>query len=156
MNKQVYEVTQDGLEDLKSELRNIKEVLIPANVEALVAARGQGDLSENADYDAAREEQARLDQRVKELEAYIKNAKIIENVVSDVVVTGSKVNITYLDLNKTFDYQIVGTIQASPIEGKISNEAPLGKGLLGKKAGEVVLIQSETGKDHQVRINSIK
>lgn len=156
MNKQVYEVTQDGLEDLKAELRNIKEVLIPANVEALVAARGQGDLSENADYDAAREEQARLDQRVKELEAYIKNAKIIENVVSDVVVTGSKVNITYLDLNKTFDYQIVGTIQASPIEGKISNEAPLGKGLLGKKAGEVVLIQSETGKDHQVRINSIK
>ncbi|MGM9971904.1 MAG: transcription elongation factor GreA [Anaeroplasmataceae bacterium] len=156
MNKQVYEVTQEGLEELKAELRHIKDELIPANIEALVAARAQGDLSENADYDAARDEQARLDARVKQLEEYIKNAKIIEKSDLNVISTGSHVNVTYIGLNQTFDYQIVGTIQASPLDGKISNEAPLGKAIIGHKPGDVVTVITETGKEHKVRINSIK
>lgn len=155
MNKQVYELTEEGLEELKAELRNIKDVLIPANVEALQAARSQGDLSENADYDAARDEQARLAAREKQLEEYIKNAKVIVKSNTNVINTGSHVNVTYLAMNKTFDYQIVGTIQANPLQGKISNEAPLGKILLGHKAGDVVTVVTETGKEHKVKINSI-
>lgn len=153
--KKIIEITEEGYAEVEKEYQNLKDVLIPANIQALQDARSQGDLSENADYDAARDEQARLDARLKELEYIKKNHKIIEVDKSKKVSIGKNVNITYLDINKTFDFSIVGTIEADPINGKISSESPLGKALIGAKKGDTVTVVSESGKESRVLINSV-
>ncbi len=153
--KKIIEITTEGYAEVEKEYQNLKDVLIPANIQALQDARSQGDLSENADYDAARDEQARLDARLKELEYIKKNHKIIEVDKSKKVSIGKNVNITYLDINKTFDFSIVGTIEADPINGKISSESPLGKALIGAKKGDTVTVVSESGKESRVLINSV-
>jgi transcription elongation factor GreA len=153
--KKIIEITEEGYAEVEKEYQNLKDVLIPANIQALQDARSQGDLSENADYDAARDEQARLDARLKELEYIKKNHKIIEVDKSKKVSIGKNVNITYLDINKTFDFAIVGTIEADPINGKISSESPLGKALIGAKKGDTVTVVSESGKESRVLINSV-
>ena len=153
--KKIIEITEEGYAAIEAEYKNLKDVLIPANIQALQDARSQGDLSENADYDAARDEQARLDARVKEIENIIKNHKIIEVDKTKKVSIGKNVNITYVDLDKTFDFTIVGTIEADPINGKISSESPLGKALMGAKKGDTVTVVSESGKESRVTINSV-
>ena len=153
--KKIIEITEEGYAAIEAEYKNLKDVLIPANIQALQDARSQGDLSENADYDAARDEQARLDARVKEIENIIKNHKIIEVDKTKKVSIGKNVNITYVDLDKTFDFTIVGTIEADPINGKISSESPLGKSLMGAKKGDTVTVVSESGKESRVTINSV-
>ena len=153
--KKIIEITEEGYAAIEAEYKNVKDVLIPANIQALQDARSQGDLSENADYDAARDEQARLDARVKEIENIIKNHKIIEVDKTKKVSIGKNVNITYVDLDKTFDFTIVGTIEADPINGKISSESPLGKALMGAKKGDTVTVVSESGKESRVTINSV-
>ncbi len=153
--KKIIEITEEGYAEVEKEYQNLKDVLIPANIQALQDARSQGDLSENADYDAARDEQARLDARLKELEYIKKNHKIIEVDKSKKVSIGKNVNITYIDLNKTYDFAIVGTIEADPINGKISSESPLGKALIGAKKGDIVTVVSESGKESRVQINSV-
>ncbi len=154
--KQVFELTQEGKEALEAELAHLKDVERPANIQALQDARGQGDLSENADYDAAREDQRRIEGRIVELENILKNVKIIEKSKSSKVTTGKHVTITYVALGKTFEYDIVGTIEADPMNNKISNESPLGKTLMGRKAGETVTVVSESGKEFKVSIDSVK
>jgi len=153
--KKIIEITEEGYAAVLAEYQNLKDVLIPANIQALQDARSQGDLSENADYDAARDEQARLNARSLELENIIKNHKIIEVDKSKKVSIGKNVNITYVDLDKTFDFAIVGTIEADPINGKISSESPLGKALMGAKKGDTVTVVSESGKESRVLINSV-
>ncbi len=153
--KKIIEITEEGYAAVLAEYNNLKDVLIPANIQALQDARSQGDLSENADYDAARDEQARLNARSLELENIIKNHKIIEVDKSKKVSIGKNVNITYVDLDKTFDFAIVGTIEADPINGKISSESPLGKALMGAKKGDTVTVVSESGKESRVLINSV-
>ncbi|MCR5705545.1 MAG: transcription elongation factor GreA [Acholeplasmatales bacterium] len=153
--KKIIEITEEGYAAVLAEYQNLKDVLIPANIQALQDARSQGDLSENADYDAARDEQARLNARSLELENIIKNHKIIEVDKSKKVSIGKNVNITYVDLGKTFDFAIVGTIEADPINGKISSESPLGKALMGAKKGDTVTVVSESGKESRVLINSV-
>jgi transcription elongation factor GreA len=153
--KKIIEITEEGYAAVLAEYNNLKDVLIPANIQALQDARSQGDLSENADYDAARDEQARLNARSLELENIIKNHKIIEVDKSKKVSIGKNVNITYVDLGKTFDFAIVGTIEADPINGKISSESPLGKALMGAKKGDTVTVVSESGKESRVLINSV-
>ena len=153
--KKIIEITEEGYAAVLAEYNNLKDVLIPANIQALQDARSQGDLSENADYDAARDEQARLNARSLELENIIKNHKIIEVDKSKKVSIGKNVNITYVDLDKTFDFAIVGTIEADPINGKISSESPLGKALMGVKKGDTVTVVSESGKESRVLINSV-
>ena len=153
--KKIIEITEEGYAAVLAEYNNLKDVLIPANIQALQDARSQGDLSENADYDAARDEQARLNARSLELENIIKNHKIIEVDKSKKVSIGKNVNITYVDLGKTFDFAIVGTIEADPINGKISSESPLGKALMGAKKGDTVTAVSESGKESRVLINSV-
>ena len=153
--KKIIEITEEGYKAVEEEYANLKDVLIPANIQALQDARSQGDLSENADYDAARDEQARLDARLKELEYIKKNHKIIEVDKSKKVSIGKMVNITYVDLGKTFDFAIVGTIEADPINGKVSSESPLGKALIGAKKGDTVTVVSESGKESRVLINSV-
>ena len=153
--KKIIEITEEGYAAVLAEYNNLKDVLIPANIQALQDARSQGDLSENADYDAARDEQARLNARSLELENIIKNHKIIEVDKSKKVSIGKNVNITYVDLDKTFDFAIVGTIEADPINGKISSESPLGKALMGAKKCDTVTVVSESGKESRVLINSV-
>ena len=153
--KKIIEITEEGYAAVLAEYNNLKDVLIPANIQALQDARSQGDLSENADYDAAKDEQARLNARSLELENIIKNHKIIEVDKSKKVSIGKNVNITYVDLGKTFDFAIVCTIEADPINGKISSESPLGKALMGAKKGDTVTVVSESGKESRVLINSV-
>ena len=156
MKEQIYELTIQGKEDLEKELEHLKSVERPANIEALKEARAQGDLSENADYDAAREEQRRIEGRIFEIETILKNAKIIEISRNNEVSTGRKVKLVYTHLNREFTYDVVGTIEADPFKGKISNTSPLGKALLGHKEGDVISFTTESGKTQEVKILTIE
>ena len=151
--KKIY-LTQQGFEELKSELDNLINVKRPANIQAIKEARALGDLSENADYDAARNEQAQVEARIKELEYMIEHAVIIEEAPKDVVGLGSTVEIEYVGDDDTDEYKIVGSLEADPFENKISDESPIGKALSGKKVGDVVKVPSPNG-DYDVKIVKI-
>lgn len=148
-------LTQEGLDELKKELDELKLVKRPEVINALKDARAQGDLSENAEYDAARTEQAIVESRIKELEVMLDNAKVITKTKSDVVALGSKVTLKYIEEDEEEEYTIVGSKEADPFENKISNESPIAKAILGLKAGETVSVDSPNGK-YDVKIISIK
>ena len=153
-DKELY-VTEEGLEEIKKELEELKLVKRPEVISALKDARAQGDLSENAEYDAARTEQAVVESRIKELEVMLERAVVIEKVNTDVVSIGTKVTIEYVDDEDQEEYSIVGSTEADPFENKISNESPIAKAILGKKAGETVSVESPNG-SYDVKIISIK
>ena len=138
-----FYVTQEGLEKLQAELDNLIHVVRQEVIVELQEARAQGDLSENADYDAARDHQARVEAKIKELEAQIKNAEIIEEDSSGnkAVRLGSKVTVRELPDGSPADYSIVGTIEADPFTGKISNDSPFAQAIMDKKAGDVVTVR---------------
>ena len=123
--------------------------------QALKEAREQGDLSENADYDAARDEQARIEGRIKEIEAILKNYEIIKEDTTNKVNIGKTVVIKVADLEDT-TYTIVGSLEADPLNGKISNESPIGKGIIGCKKGQTVTVKTETGHEIKVVIVDVK
>jgi transcription elongation factor GreA len=152
--KKVY-LTQEGYNELKEELNLLINVKRPENIKAIKEARSLGDLSENADYDAARNEQAELESRIKKLESILENVSIIEHVDKDKVGLGSTVTIKYLSDNTEDEYKIVGSQEADPFQSKISNESPIAKALLNKKVGEIATVESPTG-SYQVEITSIK
>lgn len=152
---QEYFITKKGLEELKSELENLKTVVRPEVINSIKEARAQGDLSENAEYHAAREKQGQIEARIKELEYLIENGTIIEEGDSSEVRIGSTVEIKYIDDDDTDEYEIVGSTEADPFENKISNESPIAKAILGKKAGETVSVESPNG-SYDVKIISIK
>ncbi len=142
MNKKVY-VTKEGLEELKREHDQIIGQKRPELVERLAAARDMGDLSENAEYHAAREELAFLDGRIDEIEEMLKLAVIIKDQPSAThtqVKLGS--NITMKSNGKQYSYTLVGELEADPAEKRISHESPLGKALIGKKVGEQVEVKA--------------
>lgn len=154
--KKLYELTQAGVDNLKAELTDLKDVKRQENLEALKEARAQGDLSENADYDAARNEQARIEARILEIETILKNVKIIKSTDdSSAVNIGKIVELRFIEKNKVEKYHLVGTIEADPRDNKISIESPLGKSIKGKEAGDVVTVKSETGRSFNVEIVSI-
>lgn len=154
--KKVYELTQAGLDQLKDELKELVEVKRKENLEAIKEARAQGDLSENADYDAARNEQARIEARIAEIKEIIKNVKIIKtNDDSSVVNIGKEVVLYFIDKDKEATYQLVGTIEANPKNGKISIDSPLGKAIRNKEEGDTVTVKSETGKSFNVVIKKV-
>ncbi len=133
-------VTAEGLENLKKELE-YKETTEKMRVaEQLKFAISQGDLSENAEYDAAKNDQAALEQRINELREMINNAVIVDEVSDDKVGFGSNVMVTDMDDPDADpeEYLIVGTVESNPMEGKISNESPIGKALFGAKKGQIV------------------
>ena len=142
--KEIY-VTTEGLEQMKSELEELIQVKRPEIIKALKEARALGDLSENAEYDAARQEQAQTEARIKELEAMIENAVIIENVDTNEVSIGTRVTIEYVDDDDTEEYSIVGVKEADPFNNKISNESPIARAILGKKIGDIVSVDSPNG-----------
>lgn len=152
--KAIY-LTKKGLEELKAELEDLINVKRPANIIAIKEARSLGDLSENADYDAARNEQAQIEGRIQKLEKMIENAVVIEETAKDEVGIGSTVLISYIDDDDDDEYQIVGSQEADPFAGKISNESPIAKALLNKKVGDIVTVESPNG-SYQVKITEIK
>ena len=139
--KKQYHLTQEGQVELQNEL---DELIAKRSdiAEKIANARDYGDLSENAEYDAAREEQGMLETRVAELEDILKNADIIKPSKSSTVKVGS---IVELKNGKNVTYQVVGPVEADPLEGKISNESPIGSALMGKKVGDKVTITTPKG-----------
>ena len=154
-NKEPVYLTQKGLEEIKAELDELINVKRPANIQSIKEARALGDLSENADYDAARNEQAVLEDRIKKLEKMLENYEIIDETKKDRVALGTTVCIKYIDDDETDEYMIVGSQEADPFASKISNESPIAKALMNHKAGEVVTVESPNG-SYQVEITEIK
>ena len=147
-------LTQDGLDELKKELDELIQVRRPEIINALKDARAQGDLSENAEYDAARNDQAIVESRIRELEAMIEKAVVITKVDTDVVSIGTKVTLEYVDDEEEEEYSIVGSSEADPFANKISNESPIAKAIMGLKVGSVVSVDSPNGK-YDVKILAI-
>lgn len=156
MNNKVY-LTNEGFLEIEEELNYLKDVKRPEVIKALKDARALGDLSENADYDAARNEQAQVEGRIKELEILLEKAELIEKKDTDKVGLGTTVIIKYIDEEdeEIEEYSIVGSKEADPAKNKISNESPLAKGLMGHKAGEVCTVESPNG-NYQVELMEIK
>lgn len=148
-------LTKEGLAEIKKELAELINVKRPANLKAIKEARALGDLSENADYDAAKNDQAELEGRIKKLEKMLENYEIIENKSSDKVGLGSTVEIKYVDDDEIDEYKIVGSQEADPFMSKISNESPIAKALLNKKVGDVVEVESPNGV-YKIEITEIK
>lgn len=153
-NAKDFYVTEVGLEEMKKELEYLKLEKRPEVINALKDARAQGDLSENAEYDAARTEQAQVEGKIQELEALIEKAVIIKEVKTDKVTIGTNVKIEYLDDHEMERYSIVGSKEADPFSNKISNESPIAKAILGASVGSVVTVDSPNGK-YDVKIIEI-
>lgn len=140
---EVFELTRDGEQKLKDELDRLKTVDRVQIREAIKEAREQGDLSENADYSSAREQQANIEARILEIENILKHAKILDV---------TKVKVKYLDKNKILTYEIVGTIEADPFAGKISNDSPLGKAVVSRNVNDIFYITTENGKELRLQL----
>ena len=138
-------LTSEGFLELETELNNLKTVERPRIIEAIKEARAQGDLSENADYDAARDEQAKIEARITELEYKLENAKIIEKASGDVVAVGTTVTVKYVDDDDEEEYSIVGSMEADPFENKISNESPIGRAIMNRRVGDIISVESPNG-----------
>lgn len=152
-DKNIY-MTEEGLEEIKKELEELKLVKRPEVINSLKDARAQGDLSENAEYDAARTEQAIVEARIKELEVMIEQAVVIKKTATDSVSIGSKVTLEYVDDDEQEEYSIVGSKEADPFQNKISNESPIALAIMGKKVGNTVSVESPNGK-YDVKIVAI-
>ena len=152
MATEKIELTKEGEAKLTKELRHLIDIDRPEVLEQLAAARAQGDLSENADYDAARNKQAEVEARIKEIENILANAKIIDEKkqASKLVALGSTVEIKDLSDNTKATYTIVGTVEANPTKGLISNVSPLGKAIVGKKVGDVCVVR--VAREYKVEI----
>ena len=153
-HKEVY-LTQEGLDKVKEELKTLKTINRPEIIRAIKEARALGDLSENADYHAAREEQAELEARIQDLEVMVENAVIISESQFNDVRIGATVTIEYVDDNEVEEYKIVGRKEADPSEYRISNESPIAKAITGHKKGDVVTVDSPNGK-YDIKIIDIK
>jgi transcription elongation factor GreA len=150
-------VTAEGLEKLKEELDYLVTKKRKEVVERLKVARAHGDLSENSEYDAAKDEQAFVESRIQQLEEAIKNAKLIDSsqINGDRVSVGKTVVFEELPDGEQEEYTIVGSTESDPLSGKISNDSPMAKGLLGKKVGDKVSIQTPGG-DMEVKIVDVR
>ena len=154
MEEKFY-VTEEGLDELKKQLDELIHVTRNEVIEELKAARAQGDLSENADYDAARDHQARVESKIKELEYQIKNAEIIKDKKAGKTVRiGSTVDIQEMDTKNKLTYKIVGSVEADPLNGLLSNVTPLAEAIIDMKVGDVVTVNVE--KPYEVKILNIK
>lgn len=140
--KKQYQITSEGKKELEAELEALKSRRGDV-ADKIAEARDFGDLSENAEYDAAREEQGLLETRIADIEDIINNADIIKSAGKSAIALGSKVSLTLG--KKTFEYTIVGPVEANPLEGKISNESPIGEALFGKKVGDDAVITTPKG-----------
>ena len=137
----------EGLKKLEDELENLKVVRRKEVSQKIKEAREQGDLSENAEYDAAKDEQRDIEARIEELEKILKNAEVVveEEADLDKVSIGCSVKILDCEFDEELEYKIVGSTEANSLKGKISNESPVGKALLGKQVGDTVTVETPAG-----------
>ena len=142
--KEIY-LTSEGFLKLEEELDDLKKNKRPEIITAIKEARALGDLSENAEYSSARDNQAKIEARIKEIEFTLEHATIIENSNDGQVRVGSVVTIKYEEDDEEEEYTIVGTNEADPFENKISNESPIAVAVLGKKEGDTVSVESPNG-----------
>ncbi len=149
-------LTLSGIERLKKEREDLVNIERPRVIEELQAARAQGDLSENADYDAARDKQAALEARIKEIDSMLQHAEIINEDDTDVAVVKPGTTVTLLDLadNEEGVYTIVGSFETDPKHGKISNESPLAKAIISHGVNEIVTVAVE--EPYEVKILKIE
>lgn len=151
-------LTVKGAEKLRAELEELKTVIRPRIIQAIATAREHGDLKENAEYHAAREQQSFAEGRIKEIEAKLSNAQVIDVTKLDPngkVVFGATVEIEDLDSEKTVTYQIVGEDEANIKEGRISIGSPIARALIGKETGDVVTVKAPSG-DVEYEIISVE
>ena len=154
MAKEEILLTAAGFAELEEELNDLRVNKRAENVQAIKEARSHGDLSENSEYDAARDEQAKIEARIQELEYKLEHATIIDNADKSIVNVGCDVTILYVDDEEEDVYSIVGSLEADPFENKISNESPIGSAIIGKKVGDVVDVNAN-GSSYQVKILKI-
>ena len=142
-----FKMSQERYDELKKELDYSKTTRADEIAELIKEARGFGDLSENSEYDEAKNEQGKLYSKIAELKALIEKAEIIEKQDMDkgVVALSSRIKLLDVDENEELEYQIVGSQEANPMSGRISDESPIGRGLLGHKVGETVTIDAPAG-----------
>ena len=140
-------LTYEGLKKLEDELENLKVVRRKEVSQKIKEAREQGDLSQNAEYDAAKDEQRDIEARIEELEKILKNAEVVveEEADLDKVSIGCSVKILDCEFDEELEYKIVGSTEANSLKGKISNESPVGKALLGKQVGDTVTVETPAG-----------
>lgn len=140
-------LTYQGLKKLEDELQDLKVNKRKEVAQKIKEAREQGDLSENAEYDAAKDEQRDIEARIEELEKILKNAEVVveEEAAIDTVNIGCKVKIFDCEFNEELEYKIVGSTEANSLKGKISNESPVGRALIGKTVGDEVIVDTQVG-----------
>jgi transcription elongation factor GreA len=157
MPKEVM-LTPQGLEDLKTKIDFLRNERRQEVAERIKEARSFGDISENSEYDDAKNEQAMLEKQIAELEDKLRAATVIDedSVSTDVVSVGSMVHVKDQKTDKSVKYRIVGSSEANPTENKLSNESPVGKALLGKKRGEIVSVPVPRGPQRQLKITKIE
>lgn len=148
-------ITEEGLKELKEELEDLTTNVRPEVINAIKEARALGDLSENAEYHAAKDKQSVVEARIRELEYLIENAIVIKEGDSSEVRIGSTVEIKYIDDNEVEEYKIVGSTEADPFENKISNSSPIAQAIIGKKVNDIASVESPNG-NYEVQIISIK
>ena len=143
----VIKITDDGLKKLEEELEYLKTTGRADIAEKIKVARGYGDLSENSEYDEAKNEQAKIEARIVEIEAMLKNVEIISGVkgAAKTVVVGVKVKVLDEQYGDECEYRVVGSTEADPLNGKISDESPVGRAILGKKIGDEVIAETPGG-----------
>lgn len=140
-------LTYEGLKKLEDELQDLKVVRRKEVSQKIKEAREQGDLSENAEYDAAKDEQRDIEARIEEIEKILKNVEVVDEdeVDLDKVSIGCRVKVLDVTYNEEMEFKLVGSTEASSLKGKISNESPVGKALIGAKIGDVVTVETQAG-----------
>jgi len=140
-------LTQAGLDKLEEELKELKVIRRKDVAQKIKEARGQGDLSENAEYDAAKEEQAEIEARIVVIENMLRNAEVIaeDELNSNFVSLGNKIKLYDEEFDEEIEYTLVGSAEADPENGKISNESPVGRALIGHEVGETVKVETPAG-----------
>ncbi len=147
MDAQKHVMTYEGVKQLEEELQELQVVKRKEIAEKLKEARAQGDLSENAEYDAAKDEQRDIEARIEQIEQILKNVEVVveEEVETDKINVGSTVTILDVELKEKMEFKIVGSTEANSLKGKISNESPVGRALIGAKVGQKVTVETESG-----------
>lgn len=150
-------LTYEGLKKLEDELHDLKVIKRKEVAEKIKEAREQGDLSENAEYDAAKDEQRDIEARIEEIEKILKNAEVVveDEVDLDKISVGCSVKVYDCEYDEEMEFKIVGSTEANSLKGKISNESPVGKALIGAKTGDTVTVETQVG-EVQYKVLDIK
>lgn len=146
-NESRYKMSQARLEELKTELQYLETVRTLEVSEQIKEARSFGDLSENSEYDEAKDEQGKVEKRIADIEEMLKNIKVVDesNIKTGIASVGSKVKILYVEDDEQSEYTIVGPTEADPLAGKISDDSPVGSAILGKKKGDEFVVETPGG-----------